>query len=77
MLRLRKSQKARTSYSLTNIIVHEDLQSPPSLSEETLNVKTPSKSRALTRQSCTRQIYLVKSLQVAEETDIFHRQYYI
>jgi len=49
MLRLRKSQKARTSYSFIDITIHEDPQSLSSLSEETLDVETPSKLRALTR----------------------------
>jgi len=75
MLRPRKSRKARTSCSPADIIVHEDPQSPPGSSEETSDVETPSKSRALTRQSRTGQMHSVKSSQAAEETDVLHRQY--
>jgi hypothetical protein len=73
MLRPRNSRKARTSYSPTDIIVHKDPQSPPGSSEETLDVETPSKSRALTRQSRTGQMYSVKSPQVAEETNVLYQ----
>jgi hypothetical protein len=75
MLRPRKSQKARNSCGSTDITVHEDLQSPSSSSDETLDVETPSKLRACTHQSGTRQMRSIKSSQVAEESDVHYRQY--
>jgi hypothetical protein len=49
MLRPRKSQKARSSYSFKDIIMHKDLQSLSSLSDKTSDVKTLSKLRAYMR----------------------------
>ena len=45
ILRPRKSRKARKSYGSANIIVREDPQSPCSSSDETSDVKRPSKPR--------------------------------
>jgi hypothetical protein len=75
MLRPRKSQKARNSYGSTDITVHEDLQSPSSSLDKTLDVETPSKPRACTRQSRTRQMCSVKSSQAAKESDVHYQQY--
>jgi hypothetical protein len=75
MLRPRKSQKARNSCDSADIIVHEDPQSPSGSSDETPDVETPSKPRARTRQSGTRQVRPVKSSQAAEGSDVRHRQY--
>jgi len=75
MLRPRKSQKARNSCGSADIIVHEDPQSPSGSSDEALDVETPSKSRARTRQTSTRQMHSVKPSQAAKESDVCHRQY--
>jgi hypothetical protein len=72
MLRPRKSRKARNSCGSAGIIVHKDPQSPSSSSDEILDVETPSKPRACTRQSGTGQMRSVKS---SEESNVHHRQY--
>jgi hypothetical protein len=71
----RKSPKARNSCGSADIIVRKDPQSPSGSSDETLDVETPSKPRAHTRQSGTGQTRSVKSSQAAEESDIRHRLY--
>jgi hypothetical protein len=43
ILKLRKLQKARSSYSFINIKVYKDLQSLFSLLDKSLNIKTISK----------------------------------
>ncbi|KAH8650353.1 hypothetical protein BGZ60DRAFT_421798 [Tricladium varicosporioides] len=75
MLRPRKSRKVRNSCGSTDIIVHEDPQSPSSSSDETSDVETPSKQRVRTRQSGTGQTRSAKSSQAAEQSDVRHRQY--
>jgi len=74
-LRPRKSRKARNSCGSTDIIVHEDPQSPSGSSDETSDVETPSKPRARTQQFGTGQVRSVKSSQAAEESDVRYRQY--
>ncbi|KAG9228547.1 hypothetical protein BJ875DRAFT_526349 [Amylocarpus encephaloides] len=69
MLRPRKSQKASNSCGSANIII------PSGSSDETSDIETPSKPRARTHQSGTRQVRPVKSSQAAEESDVRHRQY--
>ncbi|CAG8977997.1 hypothetical protein HYALB_00000666 [Hymenoscyphus albidus] len=49
--------------------------SPSGSSDETSDVETPSKPRALTQQSNAGQIRSVKTSQAAEESDVRHRQY--
>ncbi len=75
MLRPRKSQKARNSCGSADINVQEDLQSPSSSSDKTLDVETLSKPRVCTRQSSTGQMRSVKLLQAAKESDARQRQY--
>jgi hypothetical protein len=74
MLRPR-TRKARNSCGSADITVHEDPQSPSGSSDETSDVETPSKPKARTRQSGTRQLRSAKSSQAAEESDVRHRQY--
>jgi hypothetical protein len=74
MLRLRKSQKARSSCSSIDITVHEDLQSPSSLLDESLDIETLSKLRALAAQPKTRQSYAINTSQ-ATKGDLQQRQY--
>lgn len=73
MLRPRRPRRSRNSYGSADIIVYEDPQSLSGSSEETSDVKTPSKSRACIYQSGTGQICSVKSLQAAKETNILHQ----
>ncbi|KAL5313252.1 hypothetical protein ACEPPN_018985 [Leptodophora sp. 'Broadleaf-Isolate-01'] len=75
MLRPRKSQKGRNSCGTGDIIVHEDPQSPFGSSDETSDVETPSRPRARTLHSGTGQMRPVRSSQIAEESDVGHRQY--
>ncbi|KAH8591188.1 hypothetical protein B0O99DRAFT_632694 [Bisporella sp. PMI_857] len=75
MLRSRKPRKAKNSCGSTEIIVHEDPQSPSGSSDETSDVETPSKPGAQTRQSGAGQMRSIKSSQAPEERDILHRQY--
>ncbi|KAH8799418.1 hypothetical protein F5884DRAFT_758446 [Xylogone sp. PMI_703] len=75
MLRPRKSRKARNSCGSADIIVHEDLQSPSGSSDETSDFETPSKPKARTGQSSTRQMRAAKTSQAAEESNVHHRQY--
>ena len=75
MLRPRKSRKARNSCGSADVIVHEDPQSPSGSSDEALDVETPSKPGACTRQSGIGQMRSVKTSQAAEESDVRHRQY--
>ncbi|TVY90595.1 hypothetical protein LAWI1_G003827 [Lachnellula willkommii] len=75
MLRPRKPRKARNSCDSANIIVHEDPQSPSGSSDETSDFETPSKPKARTHQSDTRQMRSAKTSQAAEESDVRYRQY--
>ncbi len=74
MLRPRKSQKARRSYNSIDIILHEDLHSPSSLSDKSLDIKTLSKPMTRTAQSRFRQPTVNTSQ--AAGNDVRHRQYY-
>jgi hypothetical protein len=65
ILRLRKSQKARSSYSSIDIKVYKDLQSPSSSSDKSLDIEMPSKLRTRTVQSGFRQSYAINISQAA------------
>jgi hypothetical protein len=75
MLRPRKSRKARGSCGSPEIIVHEDPRSPSGSSDEASDIETPSKPTVHTRQSGVGQIRSVKTPQVADESNVRHRQY--
>ncbi|KAG9247662.1 hypothetical protein BJ878DRAFT_532435 [Calycina marina] len=68
-------RKARNSCGSADITVHEDPQSPSGSSDETSDVKTPSKARVRTRESSTGRIRSVESSQATEENDVRHRRY--
>jgi hypothetical protein len=76
MLRPRKLRKVRSSCRFIDIKVYEDLQSPSSLLDKSLEIKTLSKLQTRTVQSRLRQSYTINTLQ-AIESDVRHRQYYI
>jgi hypothetical protein len=69
------TRKARNSCGSADITVHEDPQSLSGLSDETLDVKTPSKLKAYTRHSGAGQMRSAKTSQAAKESDVCHRQY--
>ncbi len=75
VLRPKKSRKARNSCSSTDRKVHEDPQSPPSSSNESSDIETPSKSMARSGQSRIRQSRETNTSRAAEESDTHHRQY--
>jgi hypothetical protein len=74
MLRPRKLRKARSSCGSIDITVHEDPQSPSGSSDESLDIETPSKLRALAAQPGTRQSYAINTSQ-ATKGDLQQRQY--
>jgi hypothetical protein len=73
-LRLRKAQKGRNSCGSTNVVVHEDPQSPSGSSDERSDVETPSKPGARTKQSGSRHATISTS-QATKQNNVRHRQY--
>jgi hypothetical protein len=74
ILRPRKPRKTRNSCDSLDMKVHEDLQSPTGLSDESSDIKTPSKPRPYMAQSRIKQHQV--TLQAAE-SDVCQRQYCI
>lgn len=75
MLRSRKSQKAASGCRPTDITVHEDPQSPSNSSDESSDIKTPSKQSARTREAGSGHISPSKTPQVPNESNTNRRQY--
>jgi hypothetical protein len=71
ILRPRKSQKARSSYSSIDIKVYKDPQSPSSSLDKSSDIETSSKPRTRTVQSGFRQSYAINISQ-ATRSDLRH-----
>ena len=71
MLRPKKSQKAKSSYSFVDTKVYNNSQSLTSLLDKSLDIKTLSKLRTCKVKSKPKQSYTFNTSQ-GEESDIQH-----
>jgi hypothetical protein len=74
MLRLRKSQKAKSSCGSVDTKVYNDPQSPTGSLDESLDIETPSKLRTCRAKSKPEQSYTLNTSQ-GEESNVQHRSY--